>query len=57
VRITAHLVNILIGSNTNGLGSLLSTFQMPGGIPAGTLAVGKAGAFNAALLALAITAN
>jgi 5-(carboxyamino)imidazole ribonucleotide mutase len=37
-----------------GLDSLLSIAQMPGGIPVGTLAVGKAGAINAALLAAAI---
>jgi len=40
-----------------GLDSLLSIAQMPGGIPVGTLAVGKAGAINAALLAVAILAN
>lgn len=40
-----------------GLDSLLSTVQMPGGIPVGTLAIGKAGATNAALLAVAILAN
>ena len=40
-----------------GLDSLLSIVQMPGGIPVGTLAIGKAGAVNAALLALAILAN
>jgi 5-(carboxyamino)imidazole ribonucleotide mutase len=40
-----------------GLDSLLSTVQMPGGIPVGTLAIGKAGATNAALLAIAILAN
>ena len=39
-----------------GLDSLLSTVQMPGGIPVGTLAIGKAGATNAALLAIAILA-
>jgi len=39
-----------------GLDSLLSIAQMPGGIPVGTLAVGKAGAVNAALLAAAILA-
>ena len=38
----------------NGLDSLLSTVQMPAGIPVGTLAVGRAGAVNAALLAAAI---
>ena len=37
-----------------GLDSLLSIAQMPGGIPVGTLAIGKAGAINAALLAVAI---
>ena len=37
--------------------SLLSIVQMPGGIPVGTLAIGKAGATNAALLAVAILAN
>lgn len=41
----------------NGLDSLLATVQMPGGIPVGTLAIGKAGAVNAALLAIAILAN
>jgi 5-(carboxyamino)imidazole ribonucleotide mutase len=40
-----------------GLDSLLSIVQMPGGIPVGTLAIGKAGAINAALLAVAILAN
>jgi 5-(carboxyamino)imidazole ribonucleotide mutase len=41
----------------NGLDSLLSTVQMPGGIPVGTLAIGNSGATNAALLAAAILAN
>jgi len=40
-----------------GLDSLYSIVQMPGGIPVGTLAIGKAGAINAALLAVAILAN
>jgi 5-(carboxyamino)imidazole ribonucleotide mutase len=40
-----------------GLDSLLSTAQMPGGVPVGTLAIGKAGSINAALLAIAILAN
>lgn len=40
----------------NGLDSLLSIAQMPGGIPVGTLAIGKAGAKNAALLAVAMLA-
>jgi len=41
----------------NGMDSLLSIVQMPAGIPVGTLAIGKAGAINAALLATAILAN
>jgi 5-(carboxyamino)imidazole ribonucleotide mutase len=40
-----------------GMDSLLSIVQMPGGIPVGTLAIGKSGAQNAALLAVAILAN
>ncbi len=40
-----------------GIDSLLSIAQMPAGIPVGTLAIGKAGAINAALLAVAILAN
>ncbi len=40
----------------NGMDSLLSIVQMPAGIPVGTLAIGKAGATNAALLAAAILA-
>jgi 5-(carboxyamino)imidazole ribonucleotide mutase len=40
-----------------GLDSLLSIVQMPGGVPVGTLAIGKAGAINAALLAAAILAT
>jgi 5-(carboxyamino)imidazole ribonucleotide mutase len=39
-----------------GMDSLLSIVQMPSGIPVGTLAIGKAGAINAALLAIAILA-
>lgn len=41
----------------NGLDSLLSIVQMPTGIPVGALAIGEAGATNAALLAVAIVAN
>jgi 5-(carboxyamino)imidazole ribonucleotide mutase len=41
----------------HGTDSLLSIVQMPAGIPVGTLAIGKAGATNAALLAIAILAN
>jgi 5-(carboxyamino)imidazole ribonucleotide mutase len=40
-----------------GMDSLLSIVQMPGGIPVGTMAIGRAGATNAALLAVAILAN
>jgi 5-(carboxyamino)imidazole ribonucleotide mutase len=40
-----------------GMDSLLSIVQMPGGIPVGTLAIGRAGAVNAALLAVAILGN
>lgn len=41
----------------SGMDSLLSIVQMPGGIPVGTLAIGDAGAKNAALLAISILAN
>jgi 5-(carboxyamino)imidazole ribonucleotide mutase len=41
----------------NGMDSLLSIVQMPAGIPVGTLAIGKPGATNAALLAIAILSN
>ena len=41
----------------NGMDSLLATVQMPAGIPVGTLAIGKPGAINAALFAVAILAN
>jgi 5-(carboxyamino)imidazole ribonucleotide mutase len=41
----------------NGMDSLLATVQMPAGIPVGTLAIGKPGATNAALFAVAILAN
>jgi 5-(carboxyamino)imidazole ribonucleotide mutase len=40
-----------------GMDSLLSIVQMPGGVPVGTLAIGKSGAHNAALLAIAILSN
>jgi 5-(carboxyamino)imidazole ribonucleotide mutase len=60
--IAAHTVLPVLGvpmksDALNGLDSLLSTVQMPAGIPVGTLAIGKAGATNAALLAVAILAN
>ncbi|MBI4876841.1 MAG: 5-(carboxyamino)imidazole ribonucleotide mutase [Acidobacteria bacterium] len=55
----AHTVLPVLGvpmesPSLKGLDSLLSTVQMPGGIPVGTLAIGKPGAINAALLAVAI---
>ena len=43
-------------SSLNGLDSLLSIVQMPAGVPVGTLAIGRAGAVNAALLAVEILA-
>ena len=46
----------LKGWATDGLDALLATVQMPAGIPVGTLAIGKAGAVNAALLAASILA-
>ena len=65
----AHLAGVIAAHTTlpvlgvpmksdalNGLDSLLSTVQMPAGIPVGTLAIGKAGAVNAALLAIAVLA-
>lgn len=45
------------GSHLRGQDALLSIVQMPAGIPVGTLAIGKAGAINAALLAVAILGN
>jgi 5-(carboxyamino)imidazole ribonucleotide mutase len=50
----AHLAGVPVQSKLQGLDSLLSTAQMPGGIPVGTLAIGEAGAKNAALLAASI---
>lgn len=55
----AHTVLPVLGvpmesASLKGLDSLLSTVQMPAGIPVGTLAIGAAGARNAALLAIAI---
>jgi 5-(carboxyamino)imidazole ribonucleotide mutase len=60
--VAAHTVLPVLGvpiesQSLRGLDSLLSTVQMPGGIPVGTLAIGKPGASNAALLAVAILAN
>src|SRR3989454_10213606 len=58
----AHTILPVLGvpmesASLKGLDSLLSTVQMPAGIPVGTLAIGPAGARNAALLAVAILAN
>jgi len=60
--LAAHTVLPVLGvpmesQALKGMDSLLSTVQMPGGIPVGTLAIGNAGAKNAALLAIAILAN
>jgi 5-(carboxyamino)imidazole ribonucleotide mutase len=59
--IAAHtwlpVLGVPIQSKLQGLDSLLSTVQMPGGIPVGALAIGEAGAKNAALLAAAILAT
>jgi 5-(carboxyamino)imidazole ribonucleotide mutase len=59
--IAAHTILPVLGvpiesASLKGLDSLLSTVQMPGGIPVGTLAIGKPGAVNAAMLAVAILA-
>ena len=51
---TLPVLGVPIESKLKGLDSLLSTVQMPSGIPVGTLAIGKAGAINAALLAISI---
>ena len=58
----AHTVLPVLGvpmesASLKGMDSLLSTVQMPAGIPVGTLAIGAPGARNAALLAIAILAN
>ena len=51
---TIPVLGVPTESKLKGLDSLLSTVQMPSGIPVGTLAIGKAGAINAALLATSI---
>ena len=51
---TLPVLGVPIESKLKGLDSLLSTVQMPSGIPVGTLAIGRAGAINAALLAISI---
>jgi 5-(carboxyamino)imidazole ribonucleotide mutase len=60
--VAAHTILPVLGvpmksEALNGMDSLLATVQMPAGIPVGTLAIGKPGAINAALLAVAILAN
>lgn len=55
---TVPVLGVPIETKTlEGIDSLLSIVQMPAGIPVGTLAIGRAGAINAALLATAIVAN
>jgi 5-(carboxyamino)imidazole ribonucleotide mutase len=57
-KTTVPVLGVPIQSKAlNGMDSLLSIAQMPAGIPVGTLAIGKAGAINAALLAAAIISN
>ncbi len=57
-KTTLPVLGVPIESHAlKGLDSLLSIVQMPAGVPVGTLAIGKAGAINAALLATAILAN
>jgi 5-(carboxyamino)imidazole ribonucleotide mutase len=60
--VAAHTVVPVLGvpvpsTSLQGLDSLLSIVQMPGGVPVGTLAIGKAGAINAGYLAAALLAN
>ncbi len=60
--VAAHTVLPVLGvpvqsAALQGLDSLLSIVQMPGGVPVGTLAIGKPGAINAGLLALSIVAT
>ena len=54
---TLPVLGVPTESKLKGLDSLLSTVQMPSGIPVGTLAIGKAGAINAALLAVSILSS
>ncbi len=60
--VAAHTVLPVLGvpvqsAALQGLDSLLSIVQMPGGVPVGTLAIGKPGAINAAILATSILSN
>ena len=54
---TIPVLGVPIESVLKGIDSLLSTVQMPAGVPVATLAIGKAGAINSALFAVAILAN
>jgi 5-(carboxyamino)imidazole ribonucleotide mutase len=57
-KTTVPVFGVPIPATTlNGVDSLLSILQMPKGVPVGTLAIGKPGAANAALLAIAVLAN
>src|SRR5712691_10485602 len=56
-KTTLPVLGVPIESKLSGLDSLLSMVQMPAGVPVGTLAIGRAGAVNAALFAAAILAN
>jgi 5-(carboxyamino)imidazole ribonucleotide mutase len=57
-KTTIPVLGVPVESKTlQGIDSLLSIVQMPAGVPVGTLAIGKAGAINAALLATAIVAT
>jgi 5-(carboxyamino)imidazole ribonucleotide mutase len=55
-KTTLPVLGVPIESTLSGLDSLLSMIQMPAGVPVGTLAIGRAGAVNAALLAVSILA-
>jgi len=55
-KVRIPVLGVPMESKVNGLDSLLSMVQMPAGVPVGTLAIGRAGAVNAALLAAAILA-
>jgi 5-(carboxyamino)imidazole ribonucleotide mutase len=60
--VASHTILPVLGvpvqsASLQGLDSLLSIVQMPGGVPVGTLAIGKAGAMNAGLLAISILAT
>jgi 5-(carboxyamino)imidazole ribonucleotide mutase len=56
-KTTIPVLGVPMETTLSGLDSLLSMVQMPAGVPVGTLAVGKAGAVNAAILATSIVAG